>query len=155
MSQLLRKLTLALLSSQRKCRCLCYLGPAMFRHESWPRPSTPAKLQYSLRMRAFCLCALERCRRLENLTDESSTREQPGGQTSVFTSLRLLQYGLPNCRWKQLIYRHTRINQPSPVYGRSSSHRVKFWIVVWSSFAFIVIQMRMFKFSFFSLCMFY
>lgn len=61
------------------------LGHAMFRHESWTRPSTPAERQCSLRMTAFCLCSLQCWWRLTNLTDTSSALDKPDSKTLVFT----------------------------------------------------------------------
>lgn len=61
------------------------LGHAMFRHESWTRPSTPAERQCSLRMTAFCLCSLQCWWGLTILTDTSSALDKPDSKTCVFT----------------------------------------------------------------------
>lgn len=61
------------------------LGHAMFRHESWTRPSTPAERQCSPRMTAFCLCSLQCWWGLTILTDMSSALDKPDSKTFVFT----------------------------------------------------------------------
>lgn len=66
-SQLLSKHALPPLTSQRECRCLCYPGPAMFRHKSWTGASAPTELPCSLWTTAFCLCSHKHCQGLPNL----------------------------------------------------------------------------------------